>query len=518
MRCNSVKESEIKVQLKLKMSSVVAFNMSASMEKAMVGLGRDLCVALGEKYGFDGTRASLELGVSVTTGAKKVGGKAVKKTPSSVRAQPSIPLPFTGTIREDCCIGVKQNHGLYTQCFSGASSAGETGLCKGCAKQASKNASGEPDCGLIAKRVMQGSEYRDSKGRAPVHYTKVMKKQKLSEEQVLGEAAKFGIEIDASHFAIPQAQQKRGRPKKATTSDTESENSSSAADATGEKKTRGRPKKAAKVVEVSETEDLFASLMQQAQSASPRPSASLVAGGGSAADEMSDVSCDSESDSESKGSKKKAKKSKEESEEELAEKAAKFLQKQSDKDKKALAQQEKALAQQEKEAEKALKLAEKEKAQQEKALKLAEKEADKVKKAAEKEQAQQEKALAQQKKLAEKAAEKPKKAQAQQEKAQAQQEKAKKTKKAEEPAKPVEPVADLESEAESEDDTSEAEEPVVAVKKFEYQGVTYLKSGDGILYHAKSQEVVGKWNEKTQTIDVYDGGSDSDEDSDSDDE
>jgi len=505
MRCNSEKNSEIKVQLKLKMSSVVAFNMSASMEKAMVGLGRDLCVVLGEKYGFDGGAAMLELGLSVTTGAKKVGGKAVKKTPTSVRAQPSIPLPFTGTIREDCCIGVKQNHGLYTQCFSGP---GENGLCKGCAKQASKNASGEPDCGLIAKRVMQGSEYRDSKGRAPVHYTKVMKKQKLSEEQVLGEAAKFGIEIDASHFAIPQAQQKRGRPKKATTSDTESENSSSAADAAGEKKTRGRPKKAAKVVEVSETEDLFASLMQQAQSASPRPSASLVAGGGSAADEMSEVSSNSgsseaeESDSESlsaaEGSKKKTKKSKEESEEALADKAAKFLQKQADKEKKAA----------EKEAEKQKKAAEKEAEKAKKALAQQEKEAEKAKKLAEKEA---EKA----KKLAEKEAEKPKKAQAQQEKT-------KKTKKAEEPAKPQakaeEPVADLESEAESEDDTSEAEEPVVAVKKFEHQGVTYLKSSDGILYSVKSQEVVGKWNEKTQMIDVYDGESESEEESDSDDE
>ena len=497
MRCNSVKESEIKVQLKLKMSSVVAFNMSASMEKAMVGLGRDLCVVLGEKYGFDGGAAMLELGLSVTTGqAKKVGGKAVKKTPTSVRAQPSIPLPFTGTIREDCCIGVKQNHGLYTQCFSGP---GENGLCKGCAKQASKNASGEPDCGLIAKRVMQGSEYRDSKGRAPVHYTKVMKKQKLSEEQVLGEAAKFGIEIDASHFAIPQAQQKRGRPKKATTSDTESENSSSAADAAGEKKTRGRPKKAAKVVEVSETEDLFASLMQQAQSASPRPSA--AGGGSAAADEVSDVSSDSESDSsESKGSKKKAKKSKEESEEELAEKAAKFLAKEEEKEKKAAARaaekeaekQKKALAQQEKEAEKQKKAAEKE---AEKAKKLAEKEAEKeaekAKKLAEKEAAKTAKAAKE---------EKPKK------------EKASK-KKAEEPVKPVEPVADLESEAESED-----EEPVVAVKKFEHQGVTYLKSSDGILYSVKSQEVVGKWNEKTQMIDVYDGESESEEESDSDDE
>jgi hypothetical protein len=442
-----------------------------------------------------------ELSVCVATEGKKTKAKketglsAAKK--AAAREMPSIPLPFTGAIREDCCLGVKQNHGLYTQCFSAATSAGESGLCKGCSKQASKNASGEPDCGLIAKRVMQGSEYRDAKGRAPVHYTKVMKKQKLTEEQVQAEAAKFGIEIEASHFAIPET--KRGRPKKATTSDTDSDASSSAADASGEKKARGRPKKAAKVVEVNATEDLFASLMQQAQSASPRPSA---AGGGSA-EEMSDVSSNSgsseaeESDSESKVSKKKTKKSKEESEEELADKAAKFLAKEEEKEKKAAAkaaekEAEKQKKAAEKEAEKAKKLAEKE---AEKAKKLAEKEAEKeaekAKKLAEKE------ALAQQKTAKTAKEEKPKK------------EKKASKKKAEEPVKPVEPVADLESE--SEEDASEADEPVVAVKKFEHEGVTYLKSSDGVLYDAKTQSVVGKWNETTKSIDVYDGESESEE-------
>jgi hypothetical protein len=488
------------------MSSVM---MSTSVSKAMNAFSAEVIRACALKYGFDGEEAMRELSVSVASSEGKKS-KAKKETApkAAARAIPSIPLPFTGVIREDCCLGVKQNHGLYTQCFSAATSAGETGLCKGCSKQASKNASGEPDCGLIAKRVMQGSEYRDAKGRAPVHYTKVMKKQKLTEEQVQTEAAKFGIEIDASHFAAPQAQQKRGRPKKATTSDTDSDASSSAADASGDKKkARGRPKKAAKVVEVNETEDLFASLMQQAQSASPRPSA----GGGAAADEMSDVSSNSgssdaeESDSESKVSKKKTKKSKEESEEELAKKAAKFLAKEEEKEKKAALAQQKAA---EKEAEKQKKAAEKEQAQQEKAKKLQEKEAEKAKKEAEKEQAQQEKA----KKLAEKEAaktaktaktakeEKPKKEKASKKKAQAQQEK--------EQVKPAEPVADLESESEEEE---EAEEPVVTVKKFEHEGVTFLKSSDGVLYDAESQEVVGKWNDATKSIDVYDGASDSEE-------
>ena len=476
------------------MSSVM---MSTSVSKAMNAFSAEVIRACALKYGFDGEEAMRELSVSFA-GPEGKKSKAKKETApkAAARAIPSIPLPFTGVIREDCCLGVKQNHGLYTQCFS---APGETGLCKGCAKQASKNASGEPDCGLIAKRVMQGSEYRDAKGRAPVHYTKVMKKQKLTEEQVQAEAAKFEIEIDASHFAAPET--KRGRPKKATTSDTESDASSSAADASGDKKkARGRPKKAAKVVEVNETEDLFASLMQQAQSASPRPSA----GGGAAADEMSDVSSNSgssdaeESDSESKVSKKKTKKSKEESEEELADKAAKFLAKEADKEKKAAAkaaekEAEKQKKAAEKEAEKAKKLAEKE---AEKAKKEAEKEAEKAKKLAEKEAAKAAKTAKTAKE------EKPKKEKGSKKKAQAQQEK--------EPVKPVEPVADLEPESEEEEATSEAEEPTVTVKKFVHQGVTYLKSSDGVLYDAESQEVVGKWNETTKSIDVYDGESDED--------
>ena len=445
--------------------------MSSSVSKAMNAFSADLIRACASKYGFDGEEALRELSVSIGPPTSKKASKA-KVPKAAAHPTPSIPLPFTGTIRDDCCNGVKQNHGLYTQCFSAVV---ETGLCKGCIKQASKNASGEPDCGLIAKRVMQGGEYRDAKGRAPVHYTKVMKKQKLTKEQVLAEASKFGIEIDESHFAVPET--KRGRPKKATTSDTESETSS----ASGEKKkARGRPKKAAKVVEVNETEDLFASLMQQAQSASPRPPvASSTSEAVEVEEDVSDVSSGSDSEAKPLKKTKKQAQHKEESEEALAEKATKFLEKEDEKEKKATA---KAAA---KEAEK----------QEKAAAKLAQKEAEKATKEAAKAAA---KALAEQ----DKATKKP-------------ETKQKKTKAAAATVVPAvqEPVADLESEAESEDD-----KPVVTVKKFEHEGVSYLKSSDGVLYDAKSQEVVGKWNETTKSIDVYDGESEEEEDSDDEDE
>ena len=431
------------------MSSVT---MSVTMQKALNAFGAEVIRSCALKYGFDSEEAMREMSVSIALGGKK-SKKSEKVGKGAPREVPCCPLPFTGATRSDWCGGVKQNHGLYTQC-TGA--PGDDGLCKGCAKQASKNASGEPDCGLYAKRVMQGDEYRDPKGRGPVHFTKVMKKQKLTEAQVLSEAQKFGIEVTPEHFVVPET--KRGRPKKATTSDTESESSS----ASGEKKSRGRPKKAAKVVEVNATEDLFASLMQQAQSASPRPAKEQeVEESESDTSSLSDQSAGEET---SKSSSKKSKKS--------------------------------DLAQQEKAAEKA---AEKQKKEAEKQAKAAEKEAEKVKKAAEKE-AEKAKKLAEKEALAQQKAAKEKKTS---------------KKKAEEPVKPQakaeEPVADLEPESE-EEDTSEAEEPVVTVKKFEHQGVIYLRSSDGVMYDSKTQDVVGKWNEETQSIDVYDDESDEEED------
>lgn len=444
--------------------------MSVTMQKALNAFGAEVIRSCALKYGFDSEEAMREMSVSIALGGKK-SKKSEKVGKGAPREVPCCPLPFTGATRSDWCGGVKQNHGLYTQC-TGA--PGDDGLCKGCAKQASKNASGEPDCGLYAKRVMQGDEYRDPKGRGPVHFTKVMKKQKLTEAQVLSEAQKFGIEVTPEHFVVPET--KRGRPKKATTSDTESESSS----ASGEKKSRGRPKKAAKVVEVNATEDLFASLMQQAQSASPRPAKEQeVEESESDTSSLSDQSAGEET---SKSSSKKSKKSDLAQQEKAAEKAAK--------------KQAKELAQQEKAAEKA---AEKQKKEAEKQAKAAEKEAEKVKKAAEKE-AEKAKKLAEKEALAQQKAAKEKKTS---------------KKKAEEPVKPQakaeEPVADLEPESE-EEDTSEAEEPVVTVKKFEHQGVIYLRSSDGVMYDSKTQDVVGKWNEETQSIDVYDDESDEEED------
>ena len=209
------------------------------------------------KYNFSESEALS--GVLLDIKEREGGRKKVVKV-----SKPLIPLPFTGHVSEECCFGVRQNHGLLTQCHKSKSDSNE--YCSGCQKQADKNASGKPNSGSIEDRLAafeSGKEYRDPKGKAPVAYVKVMQKLKLSKEEVEKEAVKQKIELPSDLFNAAIA--KRGRPKKnsAVTSDTDSEKS--------EPKRRGRPKKTGKPVEVSTTEDLFASLISEAKANSPRP-------------------------------------------------------------------------------------------------------------------------------------------------------------------------------------------------------------------------------------------------------
>ena len=57
----------------------------------------------------------------------------------------------------------------------------------------------------------------------------------------------------------------------------------------------------------------------------------------------------------------------------------------------------------------------------------------------------------------------------------------------------------------------EEEEEADVVKRFEFEGVKYLKSKNtGIIYNM-DQDVVGKWNEKTGKIDFEEAGSEEEE-------
>ena len=381
------------------MSSSLVVAMNASCLKSVTILCknamREAVMSCSEQYGFDGKEALMRLGVDSAT--IKVEGKKKAAT-----MKPSIALPFT-SCNPALCNGLKPNHGLYTQCAGCPMEGGS--FCKGCVKQCEKNESGKPDNGTIEDRIK--SDFKGPKGDAPKHYTAVMKKLKLTKEQVLEEASKFGIEIAEEHFNAPEGKTKRGRPSKKDKSDDDS--------ASSEPKKRGRPKKAAKDVIPEPTEDLFANLVSN-----------VVV---EVEDETSSLSGSETSN--------KPKKSK-------------------------LTDAEKAAAKEAKDAEKA-----------------AAKEAKDAEKAAAKEAKDAEKAAAKEALKKEKDAKK------------ASLEKEKADKKAALDAKKSAPEAK---------DKKEAAPAVLKVKKFDYKGTKYLKSGNGVVYNMEQDEV-GVWNDETKEID-----------------
>jgi len=393
---------------------------------------RDAVARCSEQYGFDVNEAMKRLGVDSI--AMKVNSKKMVNK----KEMPSIVLPFTNC-DPSCCNGLKQSHGLYTQC-KGSPVEGSA-FCKGCAKQCEKNGTEKPDNGTTEDRMK--SDFKGPKGDAPKHYTAVMKKLKLTKEQVLEEASKFGIEIAEEHFTAPEAKTKRGRPSKKDKSDDESTSS--------EPKKRGRPKKVVKDVVPEPTEDLFANLVSNLE-----------------IDGEEDGETSSLSGSETSSKVKKSKLTD-------AEKAAKKEASEKAKAEKAAAKEaEKAEKAAAKEAEKAEKAAAKE---AEKAEKAAAKEAENAAKAAEKEALKKEKEA--------------KKAELEKEKAE---------KKAAVEAKKSAPESEKKTKVKKEAWTDKKEAPaVLKVKKFDYKGTKYLKSANGVVYNMEQDEV-GVWNDETKEI------------------
>ena len=110
-----------------------------------------------------------------------------------------------------------------------------------------------PEYGTIQQRMEVGIlEYVDPKGRKPVAYSKVMKKYKISKEQVVEEAGKYNINVLDIHFVEPE-ESKRGRPSSKMDKEPKA------------KGLKGRPKKEKKVLQIEgDEEDLFASLVAEA--------------------------------------------------------------------------------------------------------------------------------------------------------------------------------------------------------------------------------------------------------------
>ena len=334
------------------------------------------------KYNFDASEAKslfmvcdvalVRECVSCASSAKKYVAKkdVVKKDVVKKSVALAFPLPFSGVQKEEWCHALRQNNGLYTQCSSEKCESER--YCGACSKQVEKSESGVPEYGTIESRMSVGlHDYVDSKGRKPVHYTKIMKKLNLTESQVMELANKHGIRVDGSHFIAPVDASKRGRPK--------SEKASNSAKS--RPGVKGRPKKEKKVVQIAgDEDDLFANLVAQANQVTS--SDSDAAEEEPAEEEPAEVAAEVPAAKVVKNASDKAAEKAEKEAQKAAEKAEKEAQKAAEKAaKEAQKAAEKAAKDAEKVAEKAAKDAEK---AAEKAAKDAEKAAKDAEKAAEK--------------------------------------------------------------------------------------------------------------------------------------
>ena len=463
-----------------------------------------------DKYGFSVEEAMREVCLPALSDKAVSKSKPNKeKVVREVRAKAAFPLPFSYNLDETLCQAVVQNGGLYTQCESNAS----TGCyCKKHSSQAEKSSAGIPEHGTMSQRMEAGlMDYVSPSGKSPMPYVKMMKKLKVSEEQVREEVSRLNMKFDERHFEGEEM--KKGRPAKAEKVPKEA------------KQSKGRPKKVKPTVELAEVTDLFQSMVLQ----------SVKEASESEGEPESESESENESmalaDKESKVANKGFKKADKE-----AEKAAKKAALEAEKAAKKLAEEEEKATK--KAAMEAEKVAKKAAEEAEKAAKKAAEEAEKVAKKAAEEEKKAAKKLAEDEKAAKKAAEEEKKAakklaedEKAAKKAAEEQEKAAKkaameaekiakkaaeeakkepkkkaTKKAAEPVPEPEPVVEPAAEEEEEEDV---------VVPMSFEGVNYLKSTTtGIIYNMEQDEV-GQWNAKTNKIDFYE---DSDEEEEADEE
>ena len=436
------------------MSVSIKVNIGEVLMNGMMDVISKVVMDLSVMYNFDGEEACRMLEIGKSVSKSKV--KEVSKSVSVVKQVKSlIALPFNGDRDMSCCQGLRQNHGLYTQCQGRRKDSGE--FCKVCQSQADKNENGKPEYGTIGDRMNahdEGVEFKDPSGKCPTAYSIVMKKLKLTREQVEAEAGKLNIKLNPIHFE-EVATKKSGRPAKAEKKEKT------------ETKPKGRPKKSKKVLELAgEEEDLFASLVMCANAESNAESNGL------------NTPILADSDDEEKSSQEPIEEPIEKPIEESSEKPIKKQKKNkiSEEEKQAM-EDEKALAKQKKKA-----------LEDEKAAK---------KKALEDEKAAKKKAIEDEKEAKKKAIEDEKAAK----------------KKVSEEEKPAQKKKS--STKESKKATTEEEEPDV-VKKIEFEGKKYLKSkNSGIIYNME-QDVIGKWNEEKQRIEFNEVAEESEDEYDDD--
>ena len=237
--------------------------MSSAVSKQISKSTRVFCELaikdLSEHFGFDYDEAVTRLQLdrlSVTSSSGKMGKEKAEK------GTPKIPLPFCGKVIDNCCEGIRTNHQLFTQCTNTKPKSGER-FCKTCAKSITPETSGVPKLGTVQDRA-DPEKWKAIGGKRPLNYGNVMNKLNISREEATTEAARLGWEIpeDQFNFVVP----KKGRPKKDTSADSTSDDEPPAAP-----KKRGRPKKEKKVKTTS-GDDVIAQLVAAAKTGDAEPS------------------------------------------------------------------------------------------------------------------------------------------------------------------------------------------------------------------------------------------------------
>ena len=230
-----------------------ALVLSAELKAGSYKMFAERCIkACGSHYGFNSEEAITMLNLSsLRLEGKKAIEKVVKEKVVKDKALSDVLMPYNGVEDVTKCSALCQNGALYTQCQGvkfQQCEGGASSYCKRCVTRMLKLGSEVPEYGTIQERMKVGIyEYVDVKGKKPIHYTHVMNRYKYDKDYVVSEALKLGMVLDKSHFEEQLDVVKRGRPSKHVKED----------------KTKGRPKKSAKVVELGGA-DLFETLMAEA--------------------------------------------------------------------------------------------------------------------------------------------------------------------------------------------------------------------------------------------------------------
>ena len=229
--------------------SAISLSQYLSIRKNSL-FATELIRALSEKYGFDCAAAMNYLNVNE---CKKVGKKVGKKVENKIKSLvPKILLPFCGVVNASWCEGVRSNHNLFIQCTNERS--GDL-YCKTCEKQACANSTGKPTYGNINDRRL--SDVTINKKRVS-HYGNVMEILKISRDDAVLEASRFGWTIPEEQFAVKKIA--RGRAKKLV--DLNEKKCEKVSCGRG----RGRPKSDKKTVNSSAANDLIGELVKKAKS------------------------------------------------------------------------------------------------------------------------------------------------------------------------------------------------------------------------------------------------------------